>query len=237
MAPASTISQWQALGDLFAEKGNRQMPNTGWFTGPAKITAVEIARNGMPRSPRTNLGPHIMVQPVIDVAQDGRSSRYRVRLFQLSSSISRPASIGEGMYPNNQAVLEDGTWKIWSITVDEFYYNGSITNGWSKIPPRPPGALAGGGTTARRNEEPPAYKNIDMGRREESFGGGPGVGHRVARHQADVVPLQEPGKRPRAGHLLARLRHLHLRTQHQRDEQWVSLAVDRRLLSMSKAGG
>ena len=169
--------QWQALGDLFSEQGNRGMPNTGLFTGPAKIAAVETSRNGGPRSPRTNLGPHIMVQPVIDVAHDGRSARFRVRLFQLGSSVDRPGSIGEGMYPNNQAVLENGAWKMWSLNIDEFYYNGNLTNGWSKIPPRPAGAPAGGGTTARRNEPAPDYPNAQMGRRisEGADIGWPGI--------------------------------------------------------------
>jgi hypothetical protein len=184
--------QWDQLGALFAARGMRAMPNTGFFTGPAKITRAEIERNGPARSPRTSLGPHIMVQPVIDVAPDGRSARYRVRLFQLGSSVDRPGTISGGMYPNNQAVLENGIWKIWSVAIDEFYWQGNLLDGWSRT------RQAGAGSVPRADRPAPAPPDIPvnvLGEREEGFGGGPGT----VINWPDIKPMWFHYKNPVSG--------------------------------------
>ncbi len=50
----------------------------------------------------------------------------------------RPGSFSGGMYPNDQAVLEDGVWKLWSVAIDEFYYNSAgYKNGWTNVPAEP----------------------------------------------------------------------------------------------------
>jgi len=186
--------QWESLGLLFAQKGMRQMPNSGFYTGPAKLTRAETERNGGPNSPRTTLGPHVMVQPVIDVAPDGRSAKYRVRLFQMSSShtsVNRPGSVSGGMYPNNQAVLENGVWKIWSVAIDEFYWQGNLIDGWSRQ-----GAGAGTGPRPDRPDslKPDIHVN-QLGKREETFGGGPGT----VINWPDIKPMWFHYKNPVSG--------------------------------------
>ena len=42
------------------------------------------------------------------------------------------------MYANDQAVLEDGSWKLWSVAIDEFYMRtGGLGNWWVKLRPEP----------------------------------------------------------------------------------------------------
>ncbi len=86
---------------------------------------------GQPRSPRGAIPIHLRIQPVIEVSEDGRSVRYRTRLFQIFSSRERAGTFSGGIYPNEQAVLEDGVWKLWSVAIDEWYYNSaSYADGW-----------------------------------------------------------------------------------------------------------
>src|SRR4030095_17076055 len=88
-------------------------------------------------------GWHWLLQPVIHVASDGRSAKMRTRLFHPAVGFNPGGGIEGGMYPNNQAVLEKGAWKLWSLTIDEPYFSASVPYGWAKaLPPRQHGAPA-----------------------------------------------------------------------------------------------
>jgi hypothetical protein len=78
------------------------------------------------------------------------------------------------MYPNDQAVLENGIWRLWSVTIDEHYFHSpSWQGGWAAAEDQPEG------------EQPPPSKLLtayppdilltDLGRREEGFRGGTGT--------------------------------------------------------------
>jgi hypothetical protein len=126
------------LGQLFAEKGAREMPYAGFYIGPKRITEAEVTKWGHRRSPRTSIPIHLRMQPVIDVTPDGRAARFRTRLFSIGSSLNTAGSFSGGMYPNDQAVLENGVWKLWSVAIDEFYYNSAgYKNGWTNVPAEP----------------------------------------------------------------------------------------------------
>jgi hypothetical protein len=130
--------EWELLGQLFARKGAREMPFAGFYIGPQRITEAELTKWGHRRSPRTSIPIHLRIQPVIDVSADGRSARFRTRLFSIFSSLNTAGSFSGGMYPNDQAVLEDGVWKLWSVGIDEFYYNSATyKNGWTSVPAEP----------------------------------------------------------------------------------------------------
>ncbi len=130
--------EWELLGELFAEKGAREMPYAGYYIGPKRIATAEITKWGHRRSPRTGIPIHLRMQPVIDVAADGRSARFRTRLFSIGSNLNTAGSFSGGMYPNDQAVLEKGIWKLWSVGIDEFYYNSAgYKNGWTNVPAEP----------------------------------------------------------------------------------------------------
>ena len=75
---------------------------------------------------------HWRTQPVILVAEDGRSASIRSRLFQPGFSYTRAMGFAGGMY-HDQVVLEDGVWKFWSVVIDEHYFSVPATyeGGWS----------------------------------------------------------------------------------------------------------
>lgn len=167
--------QWDKLGLVIAQKGHREMPFAGFYRGPEHVTKAETTMWGPPRDgsiPRTNIPIHLRIQPVIDVSPDGRSANLRTRLFSIGSSLTRASSLSGAMYPNDQAVLENGVWKMWSIGIDEFYYQStSYEDGWSR--PRPPQT----GPRARSkllDAYPPDILNSALGVREAGYPGGTG---------------------------------------------------------------
>lgn len=130
--------EWRLLSELFARKGAREMPYAGYYIGPSRIAEAEITKWGPRRIPRISIPIHLRIQPVIDVASDGRSAKLRTRLFSIGSSLNSAGSFSGGMYPNDQAVLENGVWKLWSVGIDEFYYNSAgYRNGWTNVPAEP----------------------------------------------------------------------------------------------------
>lgn len=130
--------EWELLGRTFARKGAREMPYAGFYIGPKRITEAEVTKWGHRRSPRTSIPVHLRIQPVIHVSPDGRSARFRTRLFSIGSNLHSAGWLAGGMYPNDQAVLEDGVWKLWSVAIDEFYFRMvDYKNGWTNVPAEP----------------------------------------------------------------------------------------------------
>lgn len=120
--------QWQRLADAFASTGLRQKVDLGFYMGPGRIITAEKLRWGDPPSPRTSIPIHLREQPVIFVAPDGLSTHLRTRLFSIGSSLNRAGDFGgEGMYPNDGAVFENGAWRLTNAGIDEFYWQ---SHGW-----------------------------------------------------------------------------------------------------------
>ncbi|MGK3952346.1 nuclear transport factor 2 family protein [Microbacterium sp. I2] len=172
--------QWPQLAALFASRGNKQSPFAGYYLGRDRIAGSVTANWGAPPATRPGISYHWRTQPVIHVAADGRSAHLRTRLFQprTSKEPSRPgefyaAGFHGGMYPNDQLVLEDGVWRLWSLTIDEPYFTSiDWKGGWAGVPaPRP-------GSSPRPSplleKYPPDIPMTALGRREEHFRGGTG---------------------------------------------------------------
>jgi len=177
-------SRWDDMSNLFATEGNKQSPFAGFYMGRERIAGAAAARYG-PTSARpaerVSGVYHWRPQPVVLVAHDGRSTTLRARLFQLrtsrydrASGKPNPNIIQSGMYPNDQFVLEDGVWRLWSLTVDEHYFSGpDWQGGWSAAKPLPPGERPP--PSPLMETYPPDVAITDLGRREEGFRGGTGT--------------------------------------------------------------
>jgi len=172
--------QWPQLGALFAANGNKQSPFAGYYLGRERIIGSVTANWGSPPETRPGISYHWRTQSVIHVAADGRSAHVRTRLFQPRTwkEPSRPgefyaAGFHSGMYPNDQAVLEDGIWRLWSLTIDEPYMTSlDWAGGWAAVPPAEPGHVP---RPSRLLETfPPDVPMTALGRREEHFRGGTG---------------------------------------------------------------
>jgi len=157
---------WNGLSRLFARKGAREMPYVGFYVGPKRIEAAEVTKWGQRRSPRTSIPIHLRIQPVIDVNSDGRSARMRTRLFSIGSSLNNAGSFSGGMYPNDQAVLEDGVWKLWSVAIDEFYYRSdTYAQGWANVSAEPAEKVP----DMLLKAFPPDIALTELGKREQGF--------------------------------------------------------------------
>jgi hypothetical protein len=168
------------LGRLFAKNGIKEVPFKGMYITRERIMARDATSAAPGSRPRTSIPIHWRTQPVILVAEDGRSASLRSRLFQGGSARTRGTGINGGMY-TDQVVLEDGMWKLWSVNIDEFHWQSpSYEGGWSaaKDPAPRPAAAAGAPAAAARpapvDNYPPDIANTDLGERERGFQGGPG---------------------------------------------------------------
>jgi hypothetical protein len=174
--------QWTSVGAIFAEHGNKHVPFNGYYIGPERIAHRPGAQPAPNSTSPGRGGWHWLLQPVIDVAADGRSAKMRTRLFHPGAGFNPGGGIEGGMYPNNQAVLEKGAWKLWSLTIDEPYFSASFPYGWAKaIPPRQPVAAPrpAAATTATPVIPgaviyPPNIPQVVLGKRMEGFVGGTG---------------------------------------------------------------
>jgi hypothetical protein len=165
------------LGKLFARNGTKEVPFRGIYVGRERIVARDATSPPPGSRPRTSIPIHWRTQPVILVADDGRSASIRSRLFQGGSSRTRASGLNGGMY-NDQVVLEDGVWKLWSVNIDEFFFqSASYEGGWSaaKDPdPTPAAARRPAAQTAQTDNYPPDIPLTELGERERGFRGGPG---------------------------------------------------------------
>ena len=174
--------QWPNMGAIFAEKGSKQSPFAGYYVGRQRITLAATTTYGSTApSMRSGISFHWRTQPVIFVSEDARSANLRTRLFQprTGKEPAKPgsfygASLYSGMYPNDQTVLENGIWRLWSLEIDEPYFTtAGWLGGWSKVKPAPPDAPKPPPSPLVAKLAPD-IPMTELGRRAEHFRGGTG---------------------------------------------------------------
>jgi acetyl esterase/lipase len=103
---------WNDLANLFSVDGSMELAQRGAYDGREHVRAflLKVFGRGTEGPVANRLGNHMQLQPVIDVAPDGKSAKIRIRMFQQMSFGPR-ASVGAAVYENT-AVLEDGKWKL-----------------------------------------------------------------------------------------------------------------------------
>jgi hypothetical protein len=177
------------LGKLFAVNGHKEVPFSGFYVGRQRIIDRDATAPAPGSRPRAMLPLHWRTQPVILVAEDGRSASIRTRLFQPGSSYTRAIGFGGGMY-HDQVVLENGIWRFWSVVIDEHYFSSpTYEGGWSaaKLTKRPP--------PAPNTTYPPDIPLTKLGERERGFRGG--VGDEIA--WPGILPMWFHYKNPVSG--------------------------------------
>jgi SnoaL-like domain len=128
-------SLWNEIVDLFAKEGTLEIGHSGVQVGRQRILA--FLRASGPEGPvKGVLDSQLQLQPLIDVAPDGKTARIRSRLLQFTRSPDGRPVLGAGVY-ENELVKQDGVWRFKRFHLYrtlEVYYRG----GWAK-------AGAGGG--------------------------------------------------------------------------------------------
>ena len=132
--------QWHSLGLLFAKDGWRAKAAIAFCIGPEHAEECEVNYDGVAALPRYSATSHWLIQPVIDVAPDGKSAKMRHRLLHIDAG-TESRGFSDGMYPNNAAKLENGVWKFDVAAPDQVYFRcASFRDGWarkSNAPARP----------------------------------------------------------------------------------------------------
>jgi hypothetical protein len=136
---------WDEFAENMSSDGARPQ-GTGFYVGRDHIYRVMAQTHWSgppsPTNPRYRINLHQRLQPVIDVAPDGKSAKIRTRLFLYFASTKDPGGWGSGMYPNETAVLENGVWKMQiGGEIDEQYFSTqNYKDGWAR--PQKPAAPA-----------------------------------------------------------------------------------------------
>lgn len=105
-------SNWDGVLNLFTEDVVAEYGNSGVFAGKAHVRALLYAIGYGKAGLRVGqLRDHIQLQPVIDVAADGRTARGRWSALVLLGQYGEYARWQTGPYENEYR-KEDGRWKI-----------------------------------------------------------------------------------------------------------------------------
>ncbi|KAF2728665.1 hypothetical protein EJ04DRAFT_546686 [Polyplosphaeria fusca] len=203
------------MGALFAKRGHKASPFAGFYITPQRVTDACFASWGTSHPTlRSSISFHWRPQPVVLVSDDGRSATLRARLLQPSTSATKAGSFNNAIY-HDQMVLEDGKWRLWSVTIDEFYWQSSSwAGGWSAANPRNK-SEPNPGPAAWSKKYPPDASIDAIGPREANF-----------KDPAHVVPVSQSGQRTSAGVLLAGVCSVQGHAGLGVDGEWISGAAN-----------
>ena len=116
------LGLWSDLGDLFATDGVAHYAQ-GDFRGPESLRKFYLQELG-----RGQLGlaegriyPHIMIQPVVTIAPDGKTARGRWHVIAMLGSFGGTSASWAGVVYENRYVSEDGVWKISELSYSSQY--------------------------------------------------------------------------------------------------------------------
>lgn len=120
---------WTQAADLFADDGTIEVGGSGVYVGKDRVQQYfkHLGRE-FPQEGRLN--DRMQLQPIVDVAPDGKTARGRWHLFAQEAVHGKYARWGLGVYENTY-VKHDGVWKIAHLHA----YNRMFTpyaDGWGK---------------------------------------------------------------------------------------------------------
>jgi hypothetical protein len=127
-------AEWDQMADLFAADASVEYANEGVYVGQNRIREylkrLGGGRNGLVEGQMNN---HMVLQPVVHVAPDGKTAKGRWRAVIQVGEFKKSASWGEGTY-ENEYVKDNGVWKIkrlqWYVSFIAPY-----EGGWAKVKP------------------------------------------------------------------------------------------------------
>src|SRR5262249_37435822 len=86
--------QWPVMAGIFGKHGAKQIPFVGYYFGAERIAhALDLEWGAAQTGGRFNISYHWRIQPVIDVAVDGRSANMRTYLFQPGTNRERAGTL------------------------------------------------------------------------------------------------------------------------------------------------
>jgi SnoaL-like domain len=119
--------QWDQAADLFAADGTLEIAGRGVYIGRERVREY---LNNFPKFERGKLFNHMQLQPVITVAEDGKSAKGRWRAFIQIATLGKEARWGEATY-ENAYVKRDGVWQIAKLLGFITFYS-EYDTGWDQ---------------------------------------------------------------------------------------------------------
>lgn len=142
--------QWDDAAKLFAANGTRETGLRGVYVGKDSVRK-SFELEGPAGIRQGGVAQHYLYQHVINVADDGRSAKARVRELTFAGGFGKNAEVG-GEVAENSYVKENGIWKIQAEHQYTTFW-ADYTKGWSQgyMPPAAP-------STAIPADRPPTEK-------------------------------------------------------------------------------
>ena len=122
---------WDDAAELFATNGTIEIGVDGVYVGKARIRDyLKALHGGQDGLIYGQLNEWVTLQPVVDVAADGRSAKARWRDLGMLGQYKKHAEWRDGIYENDY-VKEDGIWKIKSLHLFVNFVT-PIEKGWAR---------------------------------------------------------------------------------------------------------
>ena len=121
---------WDDLADLFASDGIGHYQAGDLKKEEIRKLFVNDIGGGKLGLPEGLLYPHIMLQPVVTLASDGKSAKGRWRVFTMLGFHGKNANWAGGVY-ENEYTKEDGVWKIRDLRFYLQYSGPYEQSGWT----------------------------------------------------------------------------------------------------------
>jgi ketosteroid isomerase-like protein len=121
--------QWDSATALFADQGTIELAQRGVYVGKPRIRASLEDAFGHQGLHQGEVNDHAFYQPVIHIADDGRTAYARIRELSILGKYGVDAYIGGGTR-ENQYVKQNGVWRIQS---DHLYltFLADYAKGWA----------------------------------------------------------------------------------------------------------
>jgi hypothetical protein len=122
---------WDEVLQLFSDNATLEFARDGVYNGKPRIRDYLYAFGGGKQGlSEGQLSDHLMLMPVLTLAEDGNTAKARWNTIMLLGNYGQDANWGEGPY-ENEYVKENGVWKIsklrWFQTILVPY-----EGGWAK---------------------------------------------------------------------------------------------------------
>jgi hypothetical protein len=125
---------WDEAADLFADAGTIEIGADGVYVGKARIRDyLKALHGGQDGLIYGQLNEWVTLQPVVDVAADGRSAKARWRDLGMLGQYKQHAEWRDGIYENDY-VNEGGVWKIRSLHLFVNFV-APYEKGWARLKP------------------------------------------------------------------------------------------------------
>lgn len=125
--------RWDETADIFSSDGWKELSYIGTYVGREQVRGSLFGRYGSGGRGAAFMAIHQKTQPYVTVSEDGARANIRLRLFQFNSAAEAAGSWISGIY-ENQAILEDGIWRIHGMDLD-YVWLADYPGGWAAIVP------------------------------------------------------------------------------------------------------